>query len=321
MTNLECPPDGDRVPVYFAAEDLARAGDGTRVPLYTLAEARRELGRQECAAGGHDLEVVEQGLTREPVALVCTRQCGHRGYRVTPVGDTDPRALLRDVMVDLWHDLAAAYAQSNATPRETSVGCHGLIKRIQDIARHVGPVNPGDLEYEMVLTGLYETVHAEIGLEVSVPDQLLVAAREYVEAGGELRDGRTRGLHSEKRDRRIYFGTDVTGTRYYMATGRGGWLPGDYATPEAAEAAFDVPYEELDRLADLSSEERRRITLDDVNAVMTVLAEADVERVPAPCEQWSREQPHPAHPWHAPVDGPALCPGWPCGVDEPAAEG
>lgn len=315
MTNLECPPDGDRVPVYFAAEDLARAGDGTRVPLYTLAEARREIDRQECAAGGHDLEVVEQGLTREPVALVCTRQCGHRGYRVTPVGDTDPRALLRDVMVDLWHDLAAAYAQSNATPRETSVGCHGLIKRIQDIARHVGPVNPGDLEYEMVLTGLYETVHAEIGLEVRIPNELLAAARTYVDAGGQLTDGRTRGLLVEQRDRRIYFGTDPDSTRYFMATDRSGWLPGEYVTSTAAEAAFDAPRDLVEQLAN----EHGRITLDHITAAMTELKAA--ERVPAPCEQWSREQPHPAHPWEAPVDGPALCPGWPCGVDEPAAEG
>lgn len=304
-------------PVHISPDDLINRSDGNGVPLYTLAEARRELGRQECAAGGHDLEIVEQGLNREPIALVCTRQCGHRGYRVTPVGDTDPRALLRDVMVDLWHDLAQAYRTSEASPRETSIGCHGLIKRIQDIARHVGPVDPGALEYPMVLTGLYETVHAEIGLDVEVPGELLAAARAYVEAGGQLRDGRTRGLHSENRDRRIYFGTDPDQTRYYMATDRGGWLPGEYATPEAAEAAFGVDRDALERLADLAVDERRRVTLDDVTAV----AEAGVERVPAPCEQWSREQPHPAHAWEAPVDGPALCPGWPCGVDEQASEG
>lgn len=29
----------------------------------------------------------------------------------------------------------------------------------------------------------------------------------------------------------------------------------------------------------------------------------------APCPRWSAEEPHPAHDWDAPVDGPSRCPG------------
>lgn len=37
----------------------------------------------------------------------------------------------------------------------------------------------------------------------------------------------------------------------------------------------------------------------------------DVIRPTAPCPRWSRETPHGAHEWPAPVDGVSRCPGWP----------
>ncbi|MBT2226269.1 hypothetical protein [Nonomuraea sp. NEAU-A123] len=257
-------PIGEHGGKLLIPERLAAEGE----PLYTLGEARLELAQRECSLTGHTIEVIVDGRG-EVTGIVCSNRCGHRGWRVTPIGDVDPRAMLRDVAVDLWHDLAAAYGASDCKPRETSVACHGLIKRIQDIARVVGPVAPGDLEYEMLLTGLYETVHAEVGVDVHVPDGLLTAARAYVEAGGELRDGRTRGLYSENRDRRVYFGTDPDGARYYLATDRAGWLPGEYATPEAAEAAFDAPRECLEGLANNAIDNGRRIEVDDITRVMS----------------------------------------------------
>lgn len=250
--------------------DVVRIGEATGIPLYTLGEARLELARRECVRWGHDLETV-MNAAHEPSGMFCSRRCGHRGYRVTPIGDVDTRAMLRDVAVDLWHDLAAAYGESEVVPRETSVACYGLIRRIQDIARVVGPVAPGELEYEMLLTGLYETVHAEIGVDVTVPEELLEAARAYVEAGGALSDGRSRGLYSEQRDRRVYFGTDPGGPKYFMATDRGGWLPGEFDSPEAAEAAFDMPRNALEMLADEAAGNRERISLDGITRVMTTL--------------------------------------------------
>lgn len=35
-----------------------------------------------------------------------------------------------------------------------------------------------------------------------------------------------------------------------------------------------------------------------------------------PCPRWSMEEPHPAHDWDAPVDGPSRCPGRPDGIRE-----
>ena len=47
----------------------------TEEKRYTLAEARRELGRLECTGRGHSIDVVYEGLSVEPVAIVCGR-CG-----------------------------------------------------------------------------------------------------------------------------------------------------------------------------------------------------------------------------------------------------
>lgn len=38
-------------------------------------------------------------------------------------------------------------------------------------------------------------------------------------------------------------------------------------------------------------------------------AQAESARPPWPCPRWSREDPHPAHDWDAPVDGASWCPG------------
>jgi hypothetical protein len=62
---IDAPPDGGDDP-----------GDsGTGEPRYTLAEARQELRRRECAGRGHDTEVICNGLSTDPVKVVCGR-CG-----------------------------------------------------------------------------------------------------------------------------------------------------------------------------------------------------------------------------------------------------
>lgn len=42
---------------------------------YTLTEARRELNRWECSGRGHDIDVIYNGISVDPVRLVCGR-CG-----------------------------------------------------------------------------------------------------------------------------------------------------------------------------------------------------------------------------------------------------
>lgn len=43
--------------------------------------------------------------------------------------------------------------------------------------------------------------------------------------------------------------------------------------------------------------------------------ELDQSQSPLPCPDWSRNVPHDAHEWDAPVDGRGRCPGW--SADEP----
>jgi hypothetical protein len=47
----------------------------TEEKRYTLAEARREIARRECVGRGHDTKVICNGLSTEPIRIVCGR-CG-----------------------------------------------------------------------------------------------------------------------------------------------------------------------------------------------------------------------------------------------------
>lgn len=87
-------------------------------------------------------------------------------------------AALREALEYLWSDLAAAYRYSQATPPERSVGFESLVTRIHTITRLIGPVSPDQIELPFLLTGMYEQVHAAAGIVVTVPGDLLAAARE-----------------------------------------------------------------------------------------------------------------------------------------------
>lgn len=93
---------------------------------------------------------------------------------------------LRDELEFLWGDLVEAHRMSRANPPERSMECLGLIERIQTISRLVGPLPPGQVSMPFLLTGLYERVHAEIGVDATVPPEILQRAREY-EAESEAR--------------------------------------------------------------------------------------------------------------------------------------
>jgi hypothetical protein len=155
---------------------------GTGVPTSTLDEVATELRRRECSRIGHSWDIAL--YKHQPCRMFCSNGCGHPGFRVTPLGEPSPWAALRDAVsvasADLWGDLAYAYRVSEAQPRETSVGCHGLIRRIQDIARVAGPVKAESVDPAMLVSGLYEMVHAEVGIEVEVPDEVFASARAAV---------------------------------------------------------------------------------------------------------------------------------------------
>lgn len=57
-------------------------------PTYTLNEAREELARRQCAAGGHDFETVLNGCG-EPVQMFCSNACGRGPWNICP-SDSGP---------------------------------------------------------------------------------------------------------------------------------------------------------------------------------------------------------------------------------------
>ena len=87
---------------------------------------------------------------------------------------------LRNELEHLWGDLAEDYRMSRATPPEQSMGCLGRIGRIQTITKLIGPCPPEKIQMPFLLTGIYEKVHAQIGITATVPEELLRQAREYV---------------------------------------------------------------------------------------------------------------------------------------------
>jgi hypothetical protein len=90
------------------------------------------------------------------------------------------RQALRAELELLWDDLADDYRMSRGTPPEESIGCLSRIERIQAITRLVGPCPPGAIPMTFLLTGLYEKVHAQIGITATVPEDTLRSARKYV---------------------------------------------------------------------------------------------------------------------------------------------
>jgi hypothetical protein len=87
---------------------------------------------------------------------------------------------LRDELEHLWDDLAEDYRMSRANPPEQSMGCLGRIERIQKITKLVGPCLPEAIPMPFLLDGVYEKVHAEIGITATVPEEMLQRCREYV---------------------------------------------------------------------------------------------------------------------------------------------
>lgn len=89
-------------------------------------------------------------------------------------------AALREELMYLWGDLASAYRDSRATPPEASIGCENLTYRIHTITALIGPISSNQIEMPFLLTGMYEKVHAAAGVVVSVPEDTLQMARDYV---------------------------------------------------------------------------------------------------------------------------------------------
>ncbi|WP_433379134.1 hypothetical protein [Streptosporangium sp. CA-115845] len=145
--------------------------------------------------------------------------------------------VMREELAELWHDLAAAHRRSRVDPPEQSEECRRLIRRIEALTRETGPAPPGDIEFTLLLTGLYQQLHERLSIDVPVSDGLLQHAHDFVTLGGRLALGYPDGLVEEYRDRRIYFHRS-NGRIFYRIADRTGTLPGRFDTVDDARAAL-----------------------------------------------------------------------------------
>jgi hypothetical protein len=96
------------------------------------------------------------------------------------------RDALKAELVHLWSDFAQNYHYSQASPPESSGGCESVIERILALTKIVGPVDAGELELWFLLSGMYERVHAQIGIHVTVPESMLQMARDRAAQGERI---------------------------------------------------------------------------------------------------------------------------------------
>jgi hypothetical protein len=84
-------------------------------------------------------------------------------------------AVAREELTCLWHDLDAA--RRNAYHGEWSMACDSLVDRIKALTPLVGPTPWGDIQIPLLESGIYQRVHAELGIDVPEvrPDMAKVA--------------------------------------------------------------------------------------------------------------------------------------------------
>ena len=73
------------------------------------------------------------------------------------------RSALRDELGYLWTDLQAA--RRSAIRDGWSMQCDWLVERIKTITPLVGPTPWTELDIELIEDGVYQRIHAEIGVD------------------------------------------------------------------------------------------------------------------------------------------------------------
>lgn len=93
---------------------------------------------------------------------------------------------VREELVMLWSDMtsAAQYALNGCW----SIQCEGLAERIVTLSRLVGPTGWEHIDVDLVLSGVYERVYREAGIEVPPIDWPRVREVDaYIKAGATQR--------------------------------------------------------------------------------------------------------------------------------------
>lgn len=96
--------------------------------------------------------------------------------RLVPDGEVWPptmKAAVHNEITMLWNDLAAA--RRVARSGDWSVGCESLTYRIVALSRLNGAVSWAHIDVDLTLSGLYQRIHEEAGLQFPAIDWELVA--------------------------------------------------------------------------------------------------------------------------------------------------
>ena len=93
------------------------------------------------------------------------------------------KEVARGELACLWSDLEEARrrAYSNAW----SMGCDSLVERIKALTPLVGPTPWDEVQIPLLEDGVYQRVHAELGIEVTVDMAKVAETRAYLNRQAE----------------------------------------------------------------------------------------------------------------------------------------
>lgn len=98
------------------------------------------------------------------------------------------RAALRDELSYLWTDLQTA--RRDATNGQWSTHCDWLVERIKYLTPLVGPTPWTELDIQLIEDGVYQRVHAEIGVDAPYDEEGVRKHRARLDASaGPVRPG------------------------------------------------------------------------------------------------------------------------------------
>lgn len=90
------------------------------------------------------------------------------------------RAALREELSYLWTDLQTA--RRDAYKGGWSMQCDWLVERIKTITPLVGPTPWTELDIELIEDGVYQRIHAEIGVDAPYDEDGVRKHRAYLNA-------------------------------------------------------------------------------------------------------------------------------------------
>lgn len=93
------------------------------------------------------------------------------------------RQAVREELADLWFDLTSA--QTQAHKGKWSIQCEYLERRIKALTPLVGPTPWEKIQFLSLGNGVYERIHADLGIAVTIDWERVAALRAHIQRGVE----------------------------------------------------------------------------------------------------------------------------------------